>query len=136
MNEEHRGQREGEESEAREHRSSKEEANEQVQSQETVEGTTKEVPATDEDLPVIARMVVEIRSDGSRTIARGALEDVEKKDKIAIRAEGASPLALAGSLARALTQLPRISKALSDAPRNAGRAVRALIAGYKGPERD
>jgi hypothetical protein len=58
--------------------------------------------------PVVARLVVEIRSDGSRTIARGALEDVTAGVRTAIEARGDSPFQLAIALARSLTQLPRL----------------------------
>ena len=58
--------------------------------------------------PVIARMIVEIRSDGSRTIARGALEDAQHGERVAIEARGDSPIQLAIALARSLTQLPRL----------------------------
>lgn len=63
---------------------------------------------TDEP-PVVARLVVEIRSDGSRTIARGAVEDAQRGERVAIEARGDSPLQLAIALARSLTQLPRLS---------------------------
>ena len=59
--------------------------------------------------PVVARLVVEIRSDGSRTIARGAIEDVVGGQRTAIEARGDSPIQLAIALARSLTQLPRLS---------------------------
>ncbi|HTR53022.1 MAG TPA: hypothetical protein VMJ10_20145 [Kofleriaceae bacterium] len=59
--------------------------------------------------PVVARLVVEIRSDGTRTIARGALEDVQRGERTAIEARGDSPLQLAIALARTLTQLPRLA---------------------------
>ena len=62
-----------------------------------------------EDLPVVARLVVEIRSDGSRTIARGALEDAQRGERVASDARGDSPLQLAIALARSLSQLPRLS---------------------------
>jgi hypothetical protein len=58
--------------------------------------------------PVVARLVVEIRSDGSRTIARGAIEDVASGQRTAIEASGASPLQVALALAKAITQLPRM----------------------------
>lgn len=58
--------------------------------------------------PVVARLVVEIRSDGSRTIARGALEDVVNAQRATVEARGDSPIQLAIALARALTQLPRL----------------------------
>ena len=58
--------------------------------------------------PVVARLIVEIRSDGSRTIARGAMEDVATGQRTSIEARGASPLQLALALARSLTQLPRL----------------------------
>ena len=56
--------------------------------------------------PVVARLVVEIRSDGSRTIARGAMEDAQRGESVAIEARGDSPIQLAIALARALTRLP------------------------------
>jgi hypothetical protein len=59
--------------------------------------------------PVVARLVVEIRSDGTRTIARGALEDAQQGERVAIEARGDTPLQLALQLARALTQLPRLT---------------------------
>ena len=59
--------------------------------------------------PVVARLVVEIRSDGSRTIARGAIEDVGRGERVALEARGDSPIQLAIALARALTQLPRLT---------------------------
>lgn len=59
--------------------------------------------------PVVARLVVEIRSDGSRTIARGALEDITTGQTAMIDAQGTSPLQLAFALARSLAQLPKLS---------------------------
>jgi hypothetical protein len=56
--------------------------------------------------PVVARLIVEIRSDGSRTIARGGLEDLATGEKVAIRADGTSPAQLARSLAGSLLTLP------------------------------
>lgn len=64
-------------------------------------------PAGDEP-PVVARLVVEIRSDGSRTIARGALEDTVGGQRTTVEARGDSPLQLAVALARMITQLPRL----------------------------
>lgn len=68
--------------------------------------------------PVVARLVVEIRSDGSRTIARGAVEDLATGQRTMVEARGDSPLQLAIELARSLTQLPRLS---------ARSAIRALL---------
>jgi hypothetical protein len=63
-----------------------------------------------DDPPVVARLVVEIRSDGSRTVARGAIEDLASGERVAIEARGTTPLALASnlaaSLAGTLTRLP------------------------------
>lgn len=59
--------------------------------------------------PVVARLVVEIRSDGSKTIARGALEDLQTGNTAMIDAQGTSPIQLAFALARSLTQLPQLS---------------------------
>lgn len=60
----------------------------------------------DEDLPVVARMVVEIRSDGSRTVARGAMEDLVSGERVAVEAAGASPAELAGQLLKSMVRLP------------------------------
>lgn len=54
--------------------------------------------------PVVARLVVEIRSDGSRTIARGAMEDSTTGEKVAIEARGTTPLSLALGLAKSMTK--------------------------------
>jgi hypothetical protein len=59
--------------------------------------------------PVVARLIVEIRSDGSRTIARGAVEDTATGQRTTIEARGDSPIQLALALARSLTQLPRLT---------------------------
>ena len=69
--------------------------------------------------PVVARLIVEIRSDGSRTIARGAMEDVTTGQRTSVEARGDSPLQLALALARSLTQLPRLG---------ARSAIRGLLA--------
>jgi hypothetical protein len=73
--------------------------------------------------PVVARLVVEIRSDGSRTIARGAIEDVTSGASTAVEARGDSPLALALALARELTRLPRLG---------ARSAIRGLLGKRRG----
>jgi len=72
--------------------------------------------AKDEELPVVARMVVEIRSDGTRTIARGAAEDVNTGEKVAIEIAGTTPLQLALSMMKTVATLPAIARS----------AVRAL----------
>lgn len=75
-----------------------------------------------EEPPVVARMIVEIRSDGSRTIARGAIEDTATGQRTTLEARGDSPIQLAIALARSLTQLPRLS---------ARSALRGLLGGKK-----
>lgn len=59
--------------------------------------------------PVVARLVVEIRSDGSRTMARGAIEDVATGQRVMIDAQGTSPIQLAFALMKSITQLPKLS---------------------------
>ena len=75
---------------------------------ELVPSLTDEVERVDEP-PVVARLVVEIRSDGTRTIARGAAYDAQRGEQVSIEARGDSPIQLAIALARALTQLPRLT---------------------------
>src|SRR5438105_1212417 len=44
--------------------------------------------------PVVARLIIEIRSDGTRTIARGMAEDVAQGERVQVQAEGRTPLEL------------------------------------------
>ena len=64
------------------------------------------LPASVDELPVVARLIVEIRSDGSRTIARGAMEDAASDTRVAIEAGGGNPLELALALARSILAAP------------------------------
>lgn len=64
------------------------------------------LPVRADEPPVVARMVIEIRSDGTRTIARGVLEDATLGERVAVEAEGTSPAALAATLLRSLAKLP------------------------------
>jgi len=61
------------------------------------------------ELPVVARLVVEIRSDGRHTIARGAAEDATG-ERVQVEAEGSSPLQLALSLIKALGDVPSLTR--------------------------
>jgi hypothetical protein len=79
--------------------------------------------ALQEEPPVVARLVVEIRSDGSRTIARGAIEDTTSGQRTQLEAVGTSPFQLALALARSLSQLPRLT---------ARSAVRGLLGRRRG----
>lgn len=65
-----------------------------------------QVPAQYDEPPVVARMIVEIRSDGTRTVARGALEDIISGERVKIEADGGSPMQLAASLASNLLSTP------------------------------
>jgi hypothetical protein len=78
----------------------------------------KELEQCADEPPVVARMVIEIRSDGSRTIARGAVEDTASGERVAIEAKGSTPAALAASLAKSLFSMPVLAR----------QAVRALLA--------
>ena len=62
-------------------------------------------------------MIVEIRSDGTRTVARGALEDIMSGERVKIEASGGSPIQLAASLASSLLSTPFML----------GRATSALV---------
>ena len=81
------------------------------------------LPPTDEpsasEPPVVARLVVEIRSDGKRTVARGAFEDAQVGERTSIEVYGTTPYQLVVSLVRALFQMPAF----------AGSVVQALLAG-------
>lgn len=82
---------------------------------------------TSNEPPVVARLIVEIRSDGTRTIARGAVEDVQNGQRTTLEARGDSPLALALQLAKVLTQLPRHAFRLASSAHTARSAVRGLL---------
>ena len=71
------------------------------------------VPEARGEPPVLARLVIEIRSDGTRTIARGAAEDVAQGERVQIEAEGSTPLALAFSLVRALKDVPALARSFA-----------------------
>jgi hypothetical protein len=68
------------------------------------------LPVTASELPLVARLVVEVRSDGSRTIARGAMEDTNTGMKAAIEAVGNSPLELALALAKGIFSAPWLQR--------------------------
>src|SRR5690606_26345205 len=66
--------------------------------------------ASEADLPpVVARMVIEIRSDGTRTVARGALEDLQTGEKVALQAQAQNPVALAQQLTKTLLKTPSLA---------------------------
>jgi hypothetical protein len=69
------------------------------------------LPEKPDEPPVVARLMIEIRSDGRRTIARGALEDVTLGEKVAVEARGTSPASLAASLIRSLFSAPLLARA-------------------------
>lgn len=82
-----------------------------------VRRSSEDLATPPDDPPVVARMVVEIRSDGTRTVARGAIEDVASGEKVAVEARGTTPMALAASLAKTMFSAPMLAR----------QAVRALI---------
>jgi len=81
---------------------------------EVLAADDRELSHTDEP-PVVARLVVEIRSDGSRTIARGAMEDVQAGQSVAVEAKGNSPFGLALALARSMFKAPSFARTASRA---------------------
>ncbi len=74
-----------------------------------------ELQNTEPDPPVVARLMVEIRSDGSRTVARGALQDEVSGEQVSLVARGNTPLELAGQLTKALMTLPLTAGQLAKA---------------------
>lgn len=66
-----------------------------------------------DDPPVVARLIVEIRSDGSRTVARGALDDVLGGEQVAVEARGTTPGALAASLIRSMFSGPMLARVIA-----------------------
>lgn len=71
------------------------------------EPSSDRVPVISDEPPVVARLVVEIRSDGTRTVARGAMEDLVTGQSTTVQASGGSPAQLAASLAGSLLLTPK-----------------------------
>ena len=63
--------------------------------------------------PVVARLIIEIRSDGSRTIARGMAEDVQQGERVKVEAEGRTPLELILSLVKSLKDIPVLARSFA-----------------------
>lgn len=96
-------------------------------SDDAIEPRSTDLPVEGEDdPPVVARLVVEIRSDGTRTIARGAMEDLETGQRVGVEAKGTTPAQLAMSLAKSLMERPLFATALSRTEK-VRRAVKALL---------
>jgi hypothetical protein len=76
------------------------------QSATLVTTPSQTLPEREAELPVVARIIVEVRSDGLRTIARGAMEDAASQTRVAIEASGATPLELATALAKSIFAAP------------------------------
>lgn len=85
--------------------------------------TESSLPEKAEEPPVVARLMIEIRSDGRRTIARGALEDALQGEKVALEAHGTSPASLAASLIKSLVSAPLLARGVARA------AARRLLGG-------
>jgi hypothetical protein len=73
----------------------------------------RSLPEKPDEPPVVARLMIEIRSDGRRTIARGALEDILQGEKVAVEAHGTSPASLAASLIKSLFSAPLLARAVA-----------------------
>lgn len=82
----------------------------QIVSRETTDGPRE---TSGGDPPVVATLVVEIRSDGSRTIARGALKDELSGERVALEARGQTPMQLATQLAKNLLTTPLAARKLA-----------------------
>lgn len=62
--------------------------------------------------PVVARLMVEVRSDGTHTIARGALEDLANGERAAVEASGGTPAAVAAALLKSAFSAPLLGRLL------------------------
>jgi hypothetical protein len=77
------------------------------------EGATDLVSA--DEPPVVARLVVEIRSDGNRTVARGSLEDAQLGERTSLEVKSGTPFQLVLSLVNALFHLPAFASSVAQA---------------------
>ncbi len=79
----------------------------------SAEVTPARPDASADEPPVVARLVIELRSDGTRTVARGAMDDVVSGQRVAIEARGGSPaeltVSLAGSIFKSLATIPKMT---------------------------
>jgi hypothetical protein len=60
-------------------------------------------------LPLVARLVVEVRSDGSRTVVRGLIEDLASCERTVIEAGAESGRALLTVFVRAASRMTRLA---------------------------
>jgi hypothetical protein len=81
----------------------------------------------DEDLPVVSRLMIEIRSDGSRTVVRGRMEDHsgDEPQAVQMEARAATPVELVKTLTRALVDVMR------GGPASLGTVIRGLLPGRR-----
>jgi len=84
---------------------------------DAIESTRHASLAKPEELPVVTRLMVEVRSDGSRTLARGMLEDHVTGETHTVEARGSSPGSLAISLVTRLVTSPMFERTLQRALR-------------------
>ena len=75
----------------------------------------QEVREAQAEPPVVARLVIEIRSDGSRTVARGMAEDAARGERVEVHAEGSTPIGLVLSLLKSLQDIPAIARGFARA---------------------
>lgn len=68
--------------------------------------SSSSTPDTLSEPPVVAQLMIEIRADGSRTIARGAMNDLRTGASAQVQAEGHTPGEMILSLASSLLALP------------------------------
>jgi hypothetical protein len=71
--------------------------------------------ASADEPPVVARLVVEIRSDGHITVARGALEDAQLGERTSLEVKSGTPFQLVLSLVNALFHLPAFASSVAQA---------------------
>ena len=77
---------------------------------------------------IVTGLVVEIRSDGTRTVARGALEDLSTGQQVALEARGGSPAELSAKLLKGMLASPVLAgAALKRAIGQRGRDLRERL---------
>lgn len=86
-----------------------------------------------DELPVVARMVVEVRSDGTKTVARGAIEDLQTGQQVAIQTDAMDTNELSTALAQSLLATSGLAKealkALLPSPLDPLRRVKRRLLG-------
>jgi hypothetical protein len=67
------------------------------------------------ELPIVARILVEIRSDGTRTVASASVQNALLGQAVSVQAETTTPNSIAQVLLRSMARMPLLGTVASRA---------------------